>query len=232
MKVISVAEESLDSALSRLDALSKRHIGAARQMTEAFGGALYGLDLLAFGAINRSMAHIRGFVSLIRDRNILSAGALLRLQLDTALRFSAAWLVDSPHDFAVAILEGQRVRDLKDSTGQRMTDSYLVQRLGEEFEWIPRVYERTSGYVHFSRVHMLASISMTSKEEHGAFQLKVSSDDPELPESLYAEAAEAFIASTEILLKHVEGWTFTKENPALVAKLRELRDAPNELPEQ
>lgn len=218
------SENELEVALGRLDALSKKHVRTGREMTAAFGGSLYGLDLLAYGALNRSMAHIRGFSGLIRDRNILCAGALLRLQLDTALRFSAAWLVENPHDFAASVLDGRRVQDMTDQSGKKMTDRYLTERIGEEYPWVPRVYERTSGYVHFSSVHMLAAVSMKPDEESSGFlQLKISEVDAELPDSLYIEAVEAFIAITEVLLKYVVGWTFTKANPKMVARLRDER---------
>ena len=69
----------------------------------------------------------------METRNLICAGALLRLQLDTALRFYAAFRVEKPHDFALAVLDGKRVRDLKDLDGQKMTDDYLVRKLGASF---------------------------------------------------------------------------------------------------
>ena len=103
---------TIERALDSLTPLAAQHLKIGREMTEAYGGAIYGMDLLAYGALNRSKAHLSGFCRLIRDRNLVCAGAVLRLQLDTALRFSAAWLVENPHAFAIAVLEGQHIRKL------------------------------------------------------------------------------------------------------------------------
>lgn len=135
--------ESLEASLLSLGRLDRAHIELGKQMFEALGGAMYGMDLLAAGALNRSKAHIAGFRALLEARNLICAGALLRLQLDTAMRFYAAFLVDQPYNFALAVLRGERVRNIKDRDGRKMTDAYLAQKLGEEFAWVPRVYERT-----------------------------------------------------------------------------------------
>lgn len=156
-------EESLEAGIyAMLDNLDKAHLELGRrEVFEAFGGAMYGMDLLAAGALNRSKAHIAGFRDLVQVKNLICAGALLRLQLDTALRFHAAFLVEQPHEFAVAVLGGERVRNLKDRDGKKMTDAYLVEKLGREFDWVPRVYERSSGYVHLSATHLLSAMGPT-----------------------------------------------------------------------
>jgi hypothetical protein len=216
---MNTGDNSISSSLESLEALRDDHVAIAKSMTQAYGGAMYGLDLLAYGALNRSRAHLTGFTSLVRARNLLCAGALLRLQLDTVLRFSAAWLVTDPHDFALDVLRGTRVRNLTDRSGKKMTDAYLVQMLSRDFDWVERVYERTSGYVHFSNVHMLSAI--TSAEDEGGdriLELKISDMDKPLPEELYLEAIEAFAECTHVLLWYVTGWAVTKAHPDSVAR--------------
>lgn len=214
-------------ALAELEAV---HLRLGKEMFEAFGGAMYGMDLLAAGALNRSKAHIAGFSTLIKAKNLICSGALLRLQLDTAMRFFAAFLVERPHDFAMSVLRGEKVRDLKDRSGKKMTDVYLCQKLGEEFEWVPRVYERTSGYVHLSSTHLMSALSPSSGADvdDWTFTIKISAEDKPLPETIYIEASDAFRAATGILLRYVEGWIFTKANPELVQRWKRERDAqPN-----
>lgn len=223
----SPRSESLEASLTRLKPLDQAHIELGGQMFEVFGGALYGMDLLAAGALNRSKAHIAGFRHLVEGKNLICAGVLLRLQLDTALRFHASFLVEQPHEFALAVLGGKRVRDLKDRDGRKMTDAYLVEKLGQEFEWVPRVYERTSGYVHFSATHLMSAMSLTegtSDSDH-SITIKITAEDKPLPAWLYIEAVDAFRAATEILLRYVHGWVFTKANPELVQKWKQDRAA-------
>jgi hypothetical protein len=218
--------ESLDASLAKLKRLEDAHLELGKEMFEAFGGALYGMDLLAAGALNRSKAHIAGFRQLIGVKNMICAGAVLRLQLDTALRFHAAFLVEQPHDFALAVLGGRRVRDLKSRDGKKMTDAYLVERLGEEFDWVPHVYERTSAYVHLSATHLLSAMGLTedTSELDRSITIKIAAEDKPLPIWIYIEAVDAFRAATDILLRYVHGWVFSKANPELIRKWQD-RDA-------
>lgn len=220
-------EESLEASIAMLDNLDKAHLELGRQMFEAFGGAMYGMDLLAAGALNRSKAHIAGFRHLVQVKNLICAGALLRLQLDTALRFHAAFLVEQPHEFAVAVLGGERVRNLKDRDGKKMTDAYLVEKLGREFDWVPRVYERSSGYVHLSATHLLSAMGPTecAADSEQSISIKIAAEDKPLPVWIYIEAVDAFRAATDILLRYVHGWVFTKANPELVQQWKHDRDA-------
>lgn len=216
--------KSLVESLSTLAVLDKAHLELGKDMSKAYGGAIYGMDLLAFGALNRSKALIAGFRTLIEARNLICAGALLRLQLDTAMRFFAAFIVEKPHDFAIAVLGGKRIRDLRDRDGKRMTDAYLASKLGEEFEWVPRVYDRTSSYVHLSSTHLMSALSLKAGEgESREFEAKISAEDKPIPDWIYIEASDAFCASTDILLRYVHGWVFTKGNPELIEKLKRER---------
>jgi len=195
-----------------------------KHMYEAYDGAIYRVDFLAGAALNRTMANIDAFTSLVRARNLIIAGALLRIQLDTALRFFAAFQVDRPHDFAVDVLRGERIDRLQDRNGNRLTDRHLVNLLTPEFPWVDRVYQATSGYIHLSGTHIHHTISEIGEDRK--FKVKLSPKDKDLPDDLYVEAIEAFIESINVLLKYVDGWIFTKDNPELVAEARaSIQDA-------
>ena len=71
------------------------------------------------------------------------------MQLDTALRFYAGFIVHEPHEFAMNVLKGDRIDKMKDKDGNRMTDRYLVTQLANEYPWVEEVYERASNYVHY-----------------------------------------------------------------------------------
>ena len=45
---------TVERALDSLTPLAAEHLKIGREMTEAYGGAIYGMDLLAYGALNRS----------------------------------------------------------------------------------------------------------------------------------------------------------------------------------
>jgi hypothetical protein len=210
----------LQQSLNRVEDLENAQIELAKRMIKAYDGAMYAVDLFISGALNRSAALSEGFKSLVKSKNLICAGAILRLQIDTAIRIFAVTLVDDSNQFVSDVLKGKHIRDLKDRDGKKMTDRYLVEQLSDEYPWLPKVYEKTSSYIHFSDTHLFASVQNVEKDKR-TLSLKISAvDRDEIPEKLYIEAVEAFNAATEIIVRFVKGWIFTKSNPEIAAKLK------------
>ena len=210
--------DSLDSLLEKIDNERHRHLSLGRAMLEADGHKLFSLDLLAVAAINRSLSNSSAFTQLIRAHNYLVAASLVRLQLDTFLRFFASYLVSDPHEFATSVLAGTEVRKLKDRSGTLMTDRHLVDSVASEFPWAPSVYKSTSGFIHLSDKHIHSAIQ--SVEDDGTFSMLIGSDPDRFPSELWVEMAEGFVAATAALFRYLEGWKFTKANPDLVHAAR------------
>jgi hypothetical protein len=206
----------LELQLGKLQEVFELITARGKSMYEADKGALYGVDFLAGAALNRTLANSRAFIDLVRSRNLVIGGALLRIQLDTAMRFYAVFLVDKPHDFAIKILEGERLDLQKDRDGKKLSDRYLADKLNHDFPWVKRVYQTTSGYIHLSGTHIHHTMSQLDNDF--TVGVKLSPKDRDLPDELYVEAIEAFIESINILLKYIDGWIFTKANPELAAE--------------
>ena len=205
--------DAIESALVVLEADEGQILGLWLRMVQAYGGALYGFDFLAGAALNRSLALSSGFRVMIRERNLICAGALVRLQLDTALRFFAGFTVSEPHDFALVVLEGERIDKMKDRHGKRMTDRHLVSQLTKEYPWVEAVYEGGSGYVHLSATHIFSTFDRKYYEEEAKHRIRISSRDQEFPDGVYLETIKTFRQCTNILKNYIEGWIITKENP-------------------
>lgn len=201
--------------MEKFSKIEKRHLALGKAMMEADGGNMFPLDLYAFGTIKRSMAHCKGFATLIETKNLTCAGGIIRMQLDTLLRFYAAFLVDNPHEFASSVMGGKQVKDHVDRAGLKLSDRHLVDGLSSEYPWIKEVYKQTSGYIHFSNKHIFSALHGLNEEDR-SFQIQLSSDDIERAEEWYGEAIDAFYHITDIFLLYLEGWVVTKANPELV----------------
>jgi len=161
------------------------------------------------GAVKRCASQSYSLRLLIEGWNLLCARALLRMQIDTALRFSALWLVKAPHNVAREILRGGRLDKMKDRQGKRMTDAYLVSKLASQHPWLPSVYERTSGYIHFSGAHMFSPIAEVRKDAREV-EYVIGETDTNYPESSWLEVVECFNDATDIFLHYLAGWVRTK----------------------
>lgn len=204
--------ERTDELLRNLGQMRKAHLDEAKAIIEAFGGAIYAFDLLAYAVLNRSMSLTSGFTMLMRADNFVAATTLVRPQLDNFLRFAAGWLVADPHEFATEILRGTPVRDQKTGDGHRMTDRFLVGYFKAEHPWIERVYEETSGFIHLSDKHMLMNVQSTDASERSA-TFVISDKHTHVPPAARAEAIMGFAEITKLVLHRAFSWRRTKEDP-------------------
>lgn len=189
-------ELSLADRLMRIDQLESELIrkgaGVMAKSTD-----LSHSDFFTFGALRRTLAQARGFRDLIEARNFPCAAAILRLQIDTAMRMNALSLVVDPDATCKAVLDGEQFNRLKDRDGKRMSDLYLRAKLAERHAWIGPVYERTSGFVHLSGRHFEVSIARTDEATRMAY-FEISGNDPKRTDETYYEAVDTFFEATRL----------------------------------
>lgn len=192
------------------------HMGLGKKLFEAYNHTIYPLDIFTLATINRSLNLLVPFCDLIKEKNIIAAAPLIRLQLDNVLRFYAAFIVDDPHDFAMKVINGKQVKHLKDKSGKKMSDCYLYEQLSkvEKKEWIRNVYKTTSGFIHLSERHIFTSFS-AKDEEAGVITAKIALGEHDIDDKRFIEAIEAFTHITELLIKYIYGWIYTKDNPEI-----------------
>lgn len=189
-------QPSLADRLKRIDQLESELIrkgagimGKSPNLTHA--------DFFIFGALRRTLAQARGFRELIEARNFPCAAAILRLQIDTAMRVNALSLTDDPDAACKAVLDGEQFNRLKDRDGRRMSDAYLRERLAKSHPWISPAYERTSDFVHLSGRHFEVSIMRTDEATRMAY-FQISGHDPSRPDETYFEVVDTFFEATRL----------------------------------
>jgi hypothetical protein len=199
--------DELIKCFEESERLNKQLISLSSQIVKA--GDVYHMDILTMAVVNRALELSEGFKDLILSQKFLCAAPLLRLQIDNLLRYSAAWLVENPSEFVSEVMKGTPVKKLKDASGKKMADFYLVEKLTEDIPWVKSVYDKTCGYIHFSESHFHKV--MLSAEDNGEFSMGIGSHAKVVPESNYIEAAKAFNSATQEISKYVYGWLKTKD---------------------
>jgi hypothetical protein len=202
--------KSVELLLLELEADAERMRNVLIEVVVPAGSAMFPLDLLAFAAAKRHASTTSAFVIMVRSWNMVIARALLRMHIDTSLRFSAAWHAPDPHVFASSVLKGERIDKIKSRTGVRLTDAHLVQLHKEQHPWLPAVYEHLSGYVHFSGAHISDAIHLIGEDDR-AIEFLVSDKDLKFPESSWTEVLACFREATSILETFLQGWGATKK---------------------
>ena len=213
-------KDEINKLIPKLRSYRGKHFDLGKRVIEADDGALYPLDLLIIASLNRSVCLIKGFTSLIEQNNFISAAPLLRLQVDNCLRISAGTLVHDPHEFAVKILEGEHVSNIKDKDGEKMRDRYLAEKLSDDYPWIMDVYQHSSGYIHLSEKHMLNAISPKKSRGKRNLELKITDEDAFISDEIYEDSIQSFLLATDLLFRYIDGWIFTKDNPEKAAEMQ------------
>jgi hypothetical protein len=217
--------KELCDILSILSESKKTHLTIAEKMLRADNNAIFPLDLLAVAVFKRSLSLIRGFILLIENENFICAIPLIRLQLDNVLRFYASFIVKEPHKFATDILDGLHIRNMKDIDGNKMTDRYLVEKMSKEFEWIKSIYEKTSGYIHLSNEHIFDSFKTNKSNSDLKLSISITDKDEDVNVQTKIDAVNTMCHITELLLKYLHGWTWTKDNPNKIEQMKRERSS-------
>ncbi|GAA1719546.1 hypothetical protein [Brachybacterium phenoliresistens] len=202
----------------RLDALRRQHPDVANLALSVAEGQVFPTDLLVIAMIQRSYGVVDALIDAVDSYNIHAAAPLLRLQLDTLFRAHYAASGNSD-ELAMRLLEGKEFRRMKDSEGKTLNDGRLKDLAAAAHPWAPEVYDKTSGWVHFSLSHMLATVQVSGKSE---LFMGVPLQPHVIPESLWQEVYGASIRATEELFLYVRGWAERKGMPP--GEFRELPD--------
>ena len=199
---------SVRALLSAVNDDQKALVKLGHSVLGESGAPFFPMDLLALGALKRSVSTAAAMVMMVEACNMVCARTLLRTHIDTSLRFSAAWMVEKPHEFATEVLRGERIDRMKGRDGKKLTDAHLVATWSGEHPWLPEVYANLSGYVHFSGSHIINSVS--TLEDDGRIQFAVTAEDLNVPDASWIEVLECFREATEMLAKYLHGYLVTK----------------------
>jgi hypothetical protein len=183
----------------RIGRIERLEVELLRETAELFvkNEVITNSDFFVLGAVRRTISQSKGFRDLITAKNFPCAAAILRMQIDTAMRVNALVLVEEPDTFCQAILDGQRFNTFKDTAGSRMTDAYLRKKLSEKYPIINPVYEQTSDFIHLSGRHFCDAIFVVN-DNMPEVKIVISAADPPHPDDLCFEIVDMFFDISEI----------------------------------
>lgn len=148
-------------------------------------------DLYFFSVIDRSIRLSDGFIEMIKSRNLMCSGIILRSLLDNIMRLVAYMIAHDKEELVQIFLSDEKkISTLKDINGKRMSDYYLKKKMKIIDDRFEGVYDAASGYVHHTG-KSLFSIS-TALEGH-KMEVTVGGDLPLRNNLLLQECADAFI---------------------------------------
>ena len=202
---------TLADRIAMIEKLETELLGKVAGLVEK-GTAISYSDMFVIGAVRRTLAQSKGFRDLITATNFPCAAAILRMQIDTAMRVNALLLVDEPFSFCEALLNGQRFNQLKDSVGEKLSDAYLRKKLVETYPWINAIYEEASDFVHLSTRHFYTAMYSTGIDEIEEIKMFIGGTDPPASDSTYFEVVDAFFAVSRVVVLMLLGYFLARRD--------------------
>jgi hypothetical protein len=208
----------LGKGRARIDILRVQHLDLSRRFLEVHGRALYEIDLVLVAAMARSYSLVDGFTCAFDSWNPVVAAPLLRMQIDSLVRL--AYIATNPQadEIAQYVVGGGEFRALKDADGKKLTDQRLLEHAETAHAWIARVYKATSGWVHFSPVHLRATWQLDQDDAADQTDINIFGAVPIRPEQIPLGALQellgAMIRATEELFGYVQAWEQRKGLPS------------------
>jgi hypothetical protein len=199
--------EDLEKKLIDLEKVGDEIIKTGKTLLEKFG--ITEFTLFCAAILNRTINLNRGFVSLVRDNNYITAAPLVRINVDSLLRLFAATQSEYNYEqFAKLVREGTKIENLYDKKRKtKLKDSELSRRLSmiEGFSWIQEIYRIGSGFVHLSNQHIYSSFKIENNIISGGIRMT----DEFIPESEKKAGTYYMIQTSKGIKIFIDDWIET-----------------------
>jgi hypothetical protein len=103
------------------------------------------------------------------------------------------------------LFDGKHVNKLKDKRGKKLSDSYLADKLSEQYPWARPMYEHLCDFVHLSNRHFFTSVASLNSTDR-SFKFEVSAKDVSRPDSDYFAMVEGFLLAMQITFALAAEW--------------------------
>jgi hypothetical protein len=200
--------DDIISALGVFERREREFMSLIERTFLADDGNVYGMDWAVYAGTQRALSLMHSFDVLIRERQPRVAATFVRMQLDTAMRLNAFWMVADKDAIAQQLLSGEKFRKLKSIEGEPLTDKLLHERLEKEFPGVSRAYEEGCGFVHLSQPHMLSFFESVNED---GFSGMLSRFGVLLPNNDVRRLIDDFDDATVCLLGVCRKWIEEKE---------------------
>lgn len=198
-------KENLEDLLNVLNDEGDELINSGKNLLETISTTEF--SIFCTSILNRTINLNRGFISLTRDSNYITAAPLVRLNLDSLLRLFASTQSEFHYDkFAKKVREGKKISDMYDFNKKRkLRDSELVKRLKniKGFKWTNEIYKIGSGYVHLSNQHLYSSFRI---ENNQTLVGGIRKNDEFVPENEKIAGTHYMILSSRGIRIFIDDW--------------------------
>lgn len=197
--------QEIEELIATLQSLRREAIAISRGI---IGETLTQDDLFFCAAADRCIRLIDGFIPMLQDRNLTCAGVLLRMQMDNCMRTYAAFIAEDRNAVVNCIIDGNPIKNLKDTNGKKMMNGYLKDEITKMDPLFAKVYDNASGYVHLSDKAFYQTVATC---DNYAIGLGIGLPLPEKRNETLTEGAAAYIHFVKLQFKMLQAVVESKQ---------------------
>ncbi|MBD8065176.1 hypothetical protein IC608_06795 [Devosia sp. PTR5] len=199
----------LTSRLARIRAMALEIERLPDDTYAPVGSILEQVEWYSLAAVTKSTSNAHAFCSLVEQRNTIAASAIVRMQIETAMRMFGLTLVADVEAAGDHLMEGKKYGQLRARDGTKLADKILHERLSAEYEWVTKAYEDTSAFVHLDGENIRSKLVHLSM---GAF-FNLSGVDAQRPEHAYFHLADTFFIALRMTRNILADFLATRPQP-------------------
>ena len=214
-------EEYSNALVSRIEQLQALRKNAVTIAAGIIGESLCMEDLFFCASVDRCMRLIDGFIPMLQDRNLTCAGVLLRMQMDNCMRTYAAFIAEDRNAAVQCVIDGNPIKNLKDTNGKKMTDGHLKDEITKIDSVFSKVYDNASGYVHLSEKAFYQTVEKCADNK---LEFQIGQPLPEKRNDPLLESADAYIHFVKLHFKMLQAVVESKERFDAAQSEREAQE--------
>ncbi len=214
-------EEYSIALASRIEQLQTLRKNAVTIAAGIIGESLCMEDLFFCASVDRCMRLIDGFIPMLQDRNLTCAGVLLRMQMDNCMRTYAAFIAEDRNAAVQCVIDGNPIKNLKDTNGKKMTDGHLKDEITKIDSVFSKVYDNASGYVHLSEKAFYQTVEKCADNK---LEFQIGQPLPEKRNDPLLESADAYIHFVKLHFKMLQAVVENKERFDAAQSEREAQE--------
>ncbi|PWE52997.1 hypothetical protein DEM27_28350 [Metarhizobium album] len=206
--------EDLPNLADRLERVRGMALEVERLPDETYapiGSFLAPVEWFSLAAVVKTTSNAHAFGLLVESRNTIAASALIRMQIETAMRMFGLTLVEDVEEAGAMLMNGEKYSALRMRDGRtRLVDKLLHQELAKLYAWVSEAYEDASAFVHLDRVNI--GFKVTWLDSGGYYNLN--GIDRNRPDEQYHHLVDTFYIALRMTRDLLRDFLQTRPQPA------------------
>lgn len=174
------------------------------------GCILADVEWFSLAVVSKSTSNAHAFETLVRERNTIAAAALIRMQIEAAMRLFGLTLVDDVEESGARLMNGEKYSTLKlKGTKQPLRDKILREKLAEMYLWVTAADEDSSAYVHLDSVNIRLKLNPMG----GRVFFNLFGVEKARPDEDYFDLADTFFIALRMTRDLLKDFLAARPNP-------------------